>query len=60
MDYPQAWEITRASKMEYHHRDCSWREGMLCDCDVLYRHPEYLTDYQVDEEEADEHINNPI
>ncbi len=45
MDFPRAWEITKASKNEDHHIDCSWRQaGLLCDCKVLTEHPEYLED----------------
>jgi hypothetical protein len=43
VDYPRSWEITRASNMDDHHDECSWRvAGMLCDCDVLMKHPETL------------------
>lgn len=43
LDYPRAWEITRASKLEDHDEKCSWRtHRMLCDCGVIYQHPEFL------------------
>jgi len=47
IDYPRAFEIARAAPMEAHHKDCSYRicrGGLLCDCDVIYQHPEYLDD----------------
>lgn len=31
-DYPFAWEVCKQTKLEQHHKDCSWKEGMLCDC----------------------------
>lgn len=45
MDFPRAWEISNAVAVEYHHDKCSTHAGMLCDCDVLFKHPEYLADY---------------
>ena len=43
IDYPRGWEICEQSKDEDHHARCSWRtHKMLCDCDVLMRHPEQL------------------
>ena len=45
VDFPRGWEITRASKIEDHHQKCSWRtDGLLCDCDVLMKHPETVAD----------------
>jgi hypothetical protein len=47
IDFPRAWQIARASNMEEHHEQCSYRqtEGVvLCDCDVIHEHPEYLDD----------------
>jgi len=47
VDYPRAWEIARAAAMEKHHPLCSFRStegGVLCDCDVIYDHPEYKDD----------------
>jgi hypothetical protein len=42
MDYPRAWQICKESKMEDHHPKCSYRVmGLLCDCDVITKHPEY-------------------
>jgi len=44
VDYPRAWEIARATPFEEHHPECSYRTqkgGFLCDCDVLWQHPEY-------------------
>lgn len=41
VDFPRAWEITRATEREYHHNRCSYNtHGMLCDCNVLMQHPE--------------------
>lgn len=43
MTIMRAWEITREVEPEYHHNDCSYNvAGMLCDCNVLFKHPEYL------------------
>ena len=47
VDYPRAWEIARAVEPEYHHNKCSFNTtngGILCDCDVLNKHPEALDD----------------
>lgn len=45
VDVPRAWEITKSGQREYHHNRCSFNvAGLLCDCDVLFKHPE-----QVDE-----------
>ena len=42
-DFPRGWEITRSVEPEYHHNKCSYNtHAMLCDCDVLYKHPEML------------------
>ena len=43
MDFPRAWEIVRDSVVPDHHPKCSYRVtggALLCDCDVLSRHPE--------------------
>ena len=43
VDFPRGWEITRATEAEYHHNKCSFNTaGMICDCNVLMRHPEML------------------
>ena len=42
VDYPRAFEITESVPMKKHHPECSWHYGILCDCDVLLKHPEYL------------------
>lgn len=43
VDFPRAWEITKAVQKEYHHNRCSFNtHGMLCDCDVLMKHKETL------------------
>lgn len=47
VDYPRAWEIARASALEEHSPECSYRQtggGILCDCRVLTEHPEYSDD----------------
>lgn len=45
MDFPRAWQIFKASPIDSHHPECSWlRMGLLCDCDVITKHPEYLDD----------------
>lgn len=47
VDYPRAWQITREQPADAHHEDCSYRAtrgGILCDCEVLTKHPEYLDD----------------
>lgn len=47
MDFPTAWGIARATPPEYHHNACSFNVtdgGMLCDCDVLLKHPQYVAD----------------
>ena len=45
MDFPTAWTIAGRVEPDYHHTMCSYRSGMLCDCDVLLKSPEYLADY---------------
>ena len=43
IDYPRGWQLCEQSKLEDHHERCSWRtDRMLCDCDVVMRHPEQL------------------
>lgn len=45
IDYPRAWEITRATPIDGHDPRCSYRQcdgGMLCDCAVLTAHAEYV------------------
>lgn len=43
IDIPRAWEICRSVEREYHHNMCSYNtHGMLCDCDVVYKHAEQL------------------
>ena len=44
MDFPRAWEIARAAPLDKHHERCSFRQtggALLCDCEVLTKHPEY-------------------
>jgi len=45
MNYPEAWEICKSVPEEQHHPDCSWRSGLLCDCEVLVTHPRHIEDY---------------
>jgi D-arabinose 1-dehydrogenase-like Zn-dependent alcohol dehydrogenase len=46
VDYPRAWELVLNTLPETHHPECSFRVTgcILCDCDVLLKHPEYLDD----------------
>ena len=47
MDFPTAWAIARRTPPEQHHPACSFnltQGGLLCDCAVLYKHPQYLAD----------------
>ena len=47
VDFPRAWEISRAVPVEKHHDNCIYRVsngGFLCDCHILYEHPEYKSD----------------
>jgi len=47
VDFPRAWQIAKTVKTEYHHNDCSYNKtngSILCDCDVIYKHPDYLDD----------------
>ena len=45
MDYPSAFDISNSVLPEKHHPKCSARSGMLCDCEVLFTHPDYIKDY---------------
>ena len=45
VDFSRACEIARSVELEDHHEDCSFRTtegGVLCDCDVLHKHPDML------------------
>lgn len=46
VDFPRAWQIARAvPPAEHPHPKCSFRQtggGLLCDCEVLTEHPEYV------------------
>jgi hypothetical protein len=47
VDFPRAWQIARAARLAKHEFECSYLQssgGLLCDCKVLTRHPEYLDD----------------
>lgn len=37
MDYPQAFAYLATTALGDHDRRCSYREGMLCDCSVIWR-----------------------
>lgn len=46
VDFPRAWEIANAHS-DLHHPACSYASSggaLLCDCEVLYLHREYLDD----------------
>lgn len=50
IDFPRAWQIVKASKVRDHHLECSYlaSEGcVLCDCDVIYKHPEVFLDIMI-------------
>lgn len=43
INFPRGWQICKASKSEDHDPRCSWIQmGLLCDCDVVMKHPEQL------------------
>lgn len=43
IDFPRAWQICEASKDYEHDPRCSWIQArMLCDCDVVMKHPEQV------------------
>ena len=45
VDFPRGWQITESVEPEYHHNNCSWNtHRMLCDCDVLFKHLEFVSD----------------
>lgn len=45
VDIPRGWQISDSVAREYHHNKCSYNTHlMLCDCDVLFKHPEFLSD----------------
>ena len=44
MDFPRAWAIVNATRIEDHDPRCSSAQtnrALLCDCHVLINHPEY-------------------
>ena len=48
MDFPRAWEIVKETPVEQHNPECSYAQtngALLCDCEVLTQHPEYIADY---------------
>ena len=47
VDFPRAWEIARSVPWKRHNPKCSFhisKGGLLCDCHVLFNHPDYLDD----------------
>ena len=47
VDFPRAWQIAKATPYGQHHPQCSYRTargGFLCDCEVLWKHPEVTDD----------------
>ena len=45
IDFPRAWQISLESLDSSHHEKCSFiqtKHFLLCDCDVLLQHKEYL------------------
>lgn len=44
VDFPRAFQLIENTKLEDHHPECSWHHGILCDCDILMKHPEVLDD----------------
>lgn len=48
MNFSRAWEISRSVPWKEHNVRCSayqCEHGMLCDCEVLTTHPEYVAEY---------------
>jgi len=44
LDFPRSWQIAQTTPIEKHDPNCSYRiteGGLLCDCHVIYQHPEY-------------------
>jgi hypothetical protein len=47
VDFPRAWQIAKETSREDHNPKCSYAQtkgALLCDCGVLTKHPEYLSD----------------
>lgn len=47
-DCPRAWEIARATPDAKHHPMCAFTKtahALLCDCDVLTKHPDYRPEW---------------
>ena len=47
IDFPRAWQIARSVPIEEHDHECSFRittGALLCDCELITLHPEYLDD----------------
>jgi hypothetical protein len=47
IDFPRAWQLAMAVPFTDHDPKCNHRrsEGcLLCDCEVVTKHPEYLSD----------------
>jgi hypothetical protein len=44
IDFPRAWEISRSVPIKQHNPRCSYAStqgALLCDCHILFQHPEY-------------------
>lgn len=51
MDFPRAWQIANASQDSEHDPRCSFivgERGLLCDCHVITKHPEYQQNTTLD------------
>lgn len=51
MDFPRAWQLANASGDSEHNPRCSFivgERGLLCDCEFLTGHPEYLQETTLD------------
>lgn len=47
VDFPRAWQIAKSIPPSQHDPRCSFAQtdgAVLCDCDVLMKHPETLDD----------------
>jgi hypothetical protein len=52
MDFPTAWAIVNATRLEDHDPRCSYAQtsrALLCDCHVLTKHPRYVADRNTEE-----------
>lgn len=47
VDFPRAWQISQSVAIRKHNKKCSYRQtkgALLCDCDILYKHPDVIDD----------------